>query len=504
MFLRVSLLGLGAATLLGLGCSAGMVSPGDVRDEVGVVGDHSAGVDSTSDVVVWDDSGGEASAEETTFAIASAAAKPTQVIFLNRAGRTYTGGSNDSERGTSSIVGSRGGSVTVPPAPFSDPQWTQIVGCVQKEYADYNVVITDKRPQSGAYVEAAVGGLSSLLGLGASVSGISPMRCGTIPRSVAFVFADHPALKRSVEETCITIAHEVGHSVGLEHSPIAADPMTYLRFNGHKTFQDQVSQCGTGQDAAQPCQCNNGTQNTVQRLLTNLGPASSSPPPTDPPPTDPPPASGALAVTSPAEGAVLPANSKISVSVEASGASLSAVALFWELNQSRLPCDDSVAGVSCVQNGSTFTWTISVGSGERRFHAVGRDGGGHDVASATRTIQLRTATPPQTPSLTVTSPAAGSEVEAGGPVTIEGAISDDTNLGPVTVEWTRPATGNQPEQTVSFPLTRVARGAYKVTLQVSESAAAGERRIKIVSSRDGQRLASAATAVQIKAGLIAP
>jgi hypothetical protein len=160
--------------------------------------------------------------------------------------------------------------VAIAPAPFDDTQWAYVMSCVRREFGPFNITVTDVRPASGAYVEASVGGLSSSLSPSLDLLGIAPFNCGVTEGAVAFVFAGHPELSGSPKITCDTIAHEVGHTLGLEHSQIAADPMTYKDYAGDLSFQDQDAQCGGF--SVEPCVCTQPLQNTFQRLIANIGP----------------------------------------------------------------------------------------------------------------------------------------------------------------------------------------------------------------------------------------
>lgn len=57
--------------------------------------------------------------------------------------------------------------------------------------------------------------------------------------------------------------------VPLDHQMLAADPMTYLRYSGHKTFQDVDSQCGESSNRA--CMCGYTRQNSVGLITKTVG-----------------------------------------------------------------------------------------------------------------------------------------------------------------------------------------------------------------------------------------
>jgi hypothetical protein len=89
------------------------------------------------------------------------------------------------------------------------------------------------------------------------------------------------------------MAQEVAHSYGLDHELLASDPMTYLSYNGKRTFKDQTVSCGE----SQPRPCGIGgtscrpNQNSVQLLNARLGTADAIAP--------------TMVITSPADGATV-------------------------------------------------------------------------------------------------------------------------------------------------------------------------------------------------------
>ena len=87
------------------------------------------------------------------------------------------------------------------------------------------------------------------------------------------------------------MAQEIAHSYGLDHELLAPDPMSYLPYSGHRTFQDQVASCG--ESTPRPCACG-PTQSSYQLLLERLGAAGTGD-------IDAP----SLAITAPSDGAVV-------------------------------------------------------------------------------------------------------------------------------------------------------------------------------------------------------
>ena len=91
-------------------------------------------------------------------------------------------------------------------------------------------------------------------------------------RSIVFAFTD--ALPDHPRTVCEVLAQEIAHSFGLDHERLASDPMTYLEYDGERTFQDQMASCGEFTD--RKCGINGTTcrprQNSVALLRERLGP----------------------------------------------------------------------------------------------------------------------------------------------------------------------------------------------------------------------------------------
>lgn len=101
-------------------------------------------------------------------------------------------------------------------------------------------------------------------------------------------------------------------------------------------------------------------------------------------------------ILSPSDGATLPAYEAMTVSATVSDdVSMGSVNLEWDFSGDRFPCPYQSQAVQCVQDGSTSTWTISVGIGDRTFRVIAEDEAGNAYTTPSRTITLsQTALPP--------------------------------------------------------------------------------------------------------------
>ena len=194
----------------------------------------------------------------------------SRVIYLNHDGVILRPGDNDSSRQVSSIV-------AVPTAiggwDVDDDTWSATVACVAGIYAPFDVTVTDVDPGDVPHIEAVIGGAPGDVGLPDNVAGVSPFTsdCSTIEGSIVFTFTD--VLPDDPQIVCEIMAQEIAHSFGLDHEMLPSDPMTYLDYNGDRTFQDTMASCGEFADRM--CGINGNMcrqrQNSVALLKQRLG-----------------------------------------------------------------------------------------------------------------------------------------------------------------------------------------------------------------------------------------
>src|SRR5690349_2378356 len=201
-------------------------------------------------------------------AAVAAPARADVTVYLRRDGGTITSGWDDSAADVSSLASQgRGGEVTVPRWKGGERRWKKITACVRDGFKDFAIDIVEKRPAAGDYIMVMVGGRSNLLGYDDEVTGISPYTAQVEPDAVSFVFPE--SIRNDVEGTCVSILHEVGHTLGLDHTYLCEDPMSYLFGCGKKTWQDVDAECG--EDEPRDCGTGESTQNSYQMLAANVG-----------------------------------------------------------------------------------------------------------------------------------------------------------------------------------------------------------------------------------------
>lgn len=206
----------------------------------------------------------------------SAIGVPTQpdrhIVYLNREGALLEAGTDDARQNTSSVVEAAGlDAYEVPAFRGSAARWDGIKKCVRERFAAYDIEIVDRRPVDGRYVMVMIGGEAEELQTAGHkderLNGLGPLGDSAIHDAVAFVFSR--TLRERSTDVCTTIAHEIGHAYGLDHTRECKDVMSYGKC-GKKRFLDEEALCGERSDR----ECHDGTptQNSHEELMRVLGP----------------------------------------------------------------------------------------------------------------------------------------------------------------------------------------------------------------------------------------
>jgi len=194
--------------------------------------------------------------------------RPSKTIYLERRAVMLRPGEDDASSGMSSVLASGKNAPTKTHAwTGGTAAWTRLVACVTKQFAPFDVVVTDQRPSHHDFIMVAVGGTASDIGVKSHhVSGLAPFNGGVIPRAVVYAFSATSG--NDVRTVCETIAMEVAHAYGLDHEYLCKDVMTYLSC-GAKSFVDADAPCGEAKRRL--CEGGAATQNSFRRLIAVLG-----------------------------------------------------------------------------------------------------------------------------------------------------------------------------------------------------------------------------------------
>lgn len=307
----------------------------------------------------------------------SARDRGTVTVYVNGRGGRVFGGNEDAANNRSSIVWADGrGSIDVPAFAGGSSRWDSVMTCVQGHFADFDVRVTDRRPQQGPYIMMMVGGRSSMLGYPDSVGGVAPYTGGVVQDAVGYVFS--AGMRHDPRAVCQTTAHEIGHTLGLDHTYDCSDVMSYLGGCGDKSFQNKSMRCGEWD--ARGCSTGDPRQNSHQRLVSAVGrrsrgsdPSGPSPrPPTPTKPTPPADTQGPSIRVRSMGGNTFESESYFIVEFGVQDQSgLAAIELLWRTNGTtsvfrcgELPADRPI---ECGMIGSDYAFALLVGSGDRQF-----------------------------------------------------------------------------------------------------------------------------------------
>ncbi len=134
---------------------------------------------------------------------------------------------------------------------------------VAEIFAPYDLSIHLTLPREPTYTTVAIGGDATAAGFPSDLEGLSLIDCGDDNAdNVAFAFIGGTA---SVEEVAIVIAHELGHTFGLEHTSLRSDIMFPERSVERVAFQDEDG------SVLPPIECGQPLQNSRANLMRVLG-----------------------------------------------------------------------------------------------------------------------------------------------------------------------------------------------------------------------------------------
>jgi hypothetical protein len=300
-------------------------------------------------------------------------------IYLNKNGATLSpGGNNNSATNVSTIVAT---TRNFPAWNVSATDWNIVRSAVQEMFAPFDVIVSDQAPPPGTrHIEAMFGGTAADA-LPANqvpppdqgvILGVSPFtpECAIIEDSIVFTFAASAVqLGIAPREIAEIAAQEIAHSFGLDHVLNASDPMTYLPYNGNRSFkagtvscgESQARACGLVQQGFPSCRPN---QDSVALLTERLGPG-------DLPDTTPP----TVSITAPRDNDIVPPGFQVYANA-GDDIAVNAVELYI----------DDVLIDSSTSAPYTFTTPGSIALGQHEVTIIATDGTQQAVQSITVTV----------------------------------------------------------------------------------------------------------------------
>jgi hypothetical protein len=187
-------------------------------------------------------------------------------VVLDRDGARLYPGPDMARVGTSSVLFRNGiSSLDIPAYRGSDARWRSFGRCLEGRFSDYRVNILDAPPAHGDYMVVHVGGSPKMFGYQSNTRGLSPLTGRVIANAPMFVFTDG---NPSAKELCDTAAHEIGHAIGLDHSRLCNDLMSYGQCK-NKAFRPKAASCGEYEDRA--CVDGGPVQSSAEKLERRVG-----------------------------------------------------------------------------------------------------------------------------------------------------------------------------------------------------------------------------------------
>jgi MYXO-CTERM domain-containing protein len=224
---------------------------------------------------------------------------------------------------------------------------------VKAYYGDFNMIVTDERPASGDYSMIMIGP-----GMG---GGVATLDCDNMDhRNVGFVGHSEGDGWGAGTHSAM-VAHEAGHTFGLDHVYNADNVMNPTIYSGAVWATECTELTGAG------CEHDCGWgQNSYQELMDTFGPSA----PDNVPPT--------VSITSPSDGEAFPVGSEIPIVIEASDdVGVVSVSLMMD------------GEVISTKSGEPWSWDGSFPDpGLFTIEAIARDDWGNETTSDPVTIDI--------------------------------------------------------------------------------------------------------------------
>jgi MYXO-CTERM domain-containing protein len=286
------------------------------------------------------------------------------VLYVNFDGVTIEGGAwQDDATANQTVFPDFGGEWP----PFGEapggPIREAVLAALRVDFDGFGLEITDERPSEGLYTMVVV----SPRNAGGSTLGVANVVCGGGNRA-GIAFAFFGAAGGDVTKIAATIAHEGGHSLGLDHVMETADLMFPTNQGGDPSFVDACVPL----DADALCtnmhalHCPTGQQNSVAELggLLGTGEVDHEGP--------------ALEIVAPGDGDRFAIGEIVDVEVDATDD--------VGVQQVKLYRSDELVGTDV---GAPYGWSLDeLDEGVYELRAVGLDAAGNEAESAVVTFAV--------------------------------------------------------------------------------------------------------------------